>query len=211
MNIRSTCWSLTINNPTQTDEYNISEARQKGWKVDGQIEKGENGTPHYQLILKTPQVRFSAIKKVFPRAHIEPARNPEALQAYVHKVDSRVSHLPTQQELYPTQLQLFEWFSAFYNDAEEKKLEGEFVNPLTVFDNMIKQKIRQGYYIGAEVMNPQVRAYIRRFGADIAFREKNRIESRQDRQDTVENILIPEINVQEERNEESRRSSLSDA
>ena len=85
---RASVWSVTINNPTQTDEYNISEARQKGWKVEGQLERGEQGTEHYQLILRTPQVRFSAVKQVFPRAHIEVARNVGALTAYVHKEDT---------------------------------------------------------------------------------------------------------------------------
>ena len=35
-------------------------------------------------------MRFSAVKRVFPRAHIEVARNKKALEAYVHKEDTRV-------------------------------------------------------------------------------------------------------------------------
>lgn len=182
--VRATCWSITINNPVQTDEYNIAQARQKGWKCEGQLEQGESGTKHYQLMVRTPQVRFSAVKKMFPRAHIEVARNQQALEAYVHKDDTRVAQLQRQQEQYPTQLQLFEWFSSYYNTLDER------VNPLEVFDTMVSQKIRQGYYIGAEVMNPQVRAYIRKFGADIAARERNRIESRQDRQDNQDSIPL---------------------
>lgn len=77
-------------------------ARQRGWKVDGQLEKGENGTPHYQLILKTPQVRFSAVKKAFPRAHIEVARNVQALEQYVKKDETRVSALASSSEKYPS-------------------------------------------------------------------------------------------------------------
>lgn len=203
--VRATCWSLTINNPTKTDEYNIAQARQKGWKVDGQIEKGEQGTEHYQLILKTPQSRFSTIKKVFPRAHIEVARNQAALEVYVHKTDTRIKQLETAQEMYPTQLQLFEWFSDYYNSDPS-------VAPLQAFDTMVRHKIRQGYYIGAEVMNPQIRAYIRKFGADIAFREKNRIESRQDKTDNEEfNSHLEENGVQDSQSSQSRRSSVSDA
>ena len=82
---RSNIWSLTINNPTADDEECIQLARQKGWKVEGQKEVGKEGTPHYQLMLKTPQVRFSAVKKLFPRAHIEIARNATALAQYVTK------------------------------------------------------------------------------------------------------------------------------
>lgn len=83
MSQRARAWSVTINNPTQTDEYDIAQARLKGWKVEGQLEKGEQGTTHYQLLVKTPQVRFSLIKKAFPRAHIEVCRNLTALTAYV--------------------------------------------------------------------------------------------------------------------------------
>lgn len=99
---RSNNWSLTINNPTDADHEDMARARQKGWKVMGQVEKGENGTPHLQLHLQTPQIRFSAVKKAFPRAHIEVARNVQALANYVAKEDTRLAALPQQQEMYPS-------------------------------------------------------------------------------------------------------------
>jgi len=100
---RSMWWSVTINNPTGDDEELIALARQAGWRVEGQLEKGEAGTPHYQLAVKSPgQVRFSAVKKRFPRAHIEAAREPSALKKYVVKEETRVAQLPTTQELYPS-------------------------------------------------------------------------------------------------------------
>lgn len=80
MTDRATAWSLTINNPTQADEESIQLARQKGWQVIGQLEEGENGTKHYQLLLKTSRIRFGGVKKLFPRAHIEVARNVAALE-----------------------------------------------------------------------------------------------------------------------------------
>lgn len=96
---RATCWSITINNPTDEDiEVNLPG----GWKVQGQIEKGENGTEHYQAMLTTPQIRFSAVKKVYPRAHIEVARNRTALQKYVHKDDTRVREVADRQSEIPT-------------------------------------------------------------------------------------------------------------
>jgi len=73
MTDRATVWSVTINNPTPSDEEGIALARQRGWQVEGQKEKGSEGTEHYQLMVKTPQVRFSAVKKAFPRGHIEAA------------------------------------------------------------------------------------------------------------------------------------------
>lgn len=103
MSDRATCWSLTINNPTEDDDECIARARQKGWKVDGQPEKGEKDrTRHYQLILKTPQVRFSAVKKAFPRAHIQIARNPAALEQYCHKEETRDGELPSSSDKYPS-------------------------------------------------------------------------------------------------------------
>jgi len=83
-------------------------ARQRGWKIDGQKERGKEGTEHYQLHVTTPQVRFSAVKKMFPRAHIEVARNVTALKQYVNKEDTRVAPLVSSQERYPSQKRFFE-------------------------------------------------------------------------------------------------------
>lgn len=186
MSIRASCWSLTINNPVDSDEYSISEARQKGWKVEGQKEKGEGGTVHYQLLLRTPQVRFSAVKKVFPRAHIEVARNITALMNYVKKEDTRLAPLQIDQAKYPTTLQIYQWFSFYYYEA--KKLYPKASN-LEIFDLMCEQKIRQGYYLGAEVMNPQVRAFYKKFGDAIAHREKNKIGSLDRQTDRLDEIF----------------------
>lgn len=90
---RATMWSITINNPTAEDREAIELARQKGWKIEGQFEKGEEGTLHLQLAVRTPQLRFSTMKKHFPRAHIEIARNAAAFLQYVNKADTRVGLL----------------------------------------------------------------------------------------------------------------------
>jgi len=84
---KSSCWSITINNPTAEEVKCVMP----GWTLQGQYEVGKEGTRHFQGMLKTPHVRFSAIKKMFPRAHIEVARKPEALEVYVHKEDTRES------------------------------------------------------------------------------------------------------------------------
>lgn len=105
---RASHWSVTINNPTQDDEDYMELARQRGWKIDGQKERGKEGTEHYQLHVTTPQVRFSAVKKAFPRAHIEVARNVTALQQYVNKEDTRVAPLVASQDKYPSQKRFFE-------------------------------------------------------------------------------------------------------
>jgi len=87
MSDRGCCWSITINNPTDDD----TKCDMPGWSLEGQYEVGAEGTRHFQGILKTgKQVRFSAVKRVFPRAHIEVARNKKALEAYVKKEETRV-------------------------------------------------------------------------------------------------------------------------
>lgn len=188
---RSNCWSVTINNPLPIDEENIALARQKGWKVDGQLERGAQGTLHYQLIVRTPQVRFSALKKAFPRAHIEASRNPTALAQYVQKDQTRVASLSVDQSRYPSQLQIFRWFAFYYRDS---KKDNPDITNLQIFDLMIRQKIRQGYYIGAECMNPQIRAFFKKFGDDVAFREISSLDRQTDRQaiENSQSVNIPE-------------------
>jgi len=103
---KSTFWSLTINNPTAADMDALNTAAAKGWKVEGQEEMGKNGTKHFQIALTTPgQARYAAVKKVFTRAHIEPARNPVALHKYVHKEETRTGDLPPASEMYPSMSQ----------------------------------------------------------------------------------------------------------
>lgn len=192
---RSSNWSVTINNPTNKDEEEIALARQKGWKVDGQKEKGENGTEHYQLYVRTPQVRFSAVKKAFSRAHIEVARNPAALASYVTKEDTRVAALKTTQEQYPSQSQIWEWFaeecgsdsdldsyvSELYKEhtqsvardmsikllSKQEMREHAYLN---LFDRMISRHIAQGYYCELIGVNPQIRSAVKKYGFSICTR-----------------------------------------
>lgn len=100
---KSTYWSITINNPTADDREAIATARSRGWQVEGQIERAEStGTIHLQLRLRTPHIRFGAVKKVFKRAHIEAARNPAALKNYVHKEETRVEELDAGGDMFPS-------------------------------------------------------------------------------------------------------------
>jgi len=162
---RSSCWSLTINNPTSDDEEALNLARQRGWRVDGQKEVGKEGTPHYQLILHTGQVRFAAVKKLFPRAHIEPARNSAALAAYVKKDDTRAGSLPSQQEMYPSQKRFFEliWDEIYNNPecfenygfkVETKRFYGDKGTSKRAFYTATRELIRRGYVVENLASNP---------------------------------------------------------
>lgn len=174
---RATCWSLTINNPTPADEECISLARQKGWKVDGQLEQGEGGTLHYQIILRTPQVRFSAVKKAFPRAHIEQARKPVALAQYVHKEETRVGELHQQDEFYPSLTKFWdlirdqlEWDYALSLDEHDILTLDDSWFSLELFDAWCGHLIRKGYHVETMAVNPQVRSAWVKFGSALLYR-----------------------------------------
>jgi len=183
--VRATCWSVTINNPNQSDEENIARARQiSGWKVYGQLERGEQGTLHYQLCITTPQVRFAAVKKAFPRAHVEAARDRRALEKYVNKEETRVGSLTVSQEKYPTHSKLMEWYGEYFTKYGDERGGVDDHEFLKVFDLMVNQKIREGYYVESLAVNPQIRCAIQKFGRAINFRERARRQT--DRQ-TVQN------------------------
>jgi len=200
--VRANTWSVTLNMKTvkqETCDEMIQQARSAGWKVTGQLEKGE--TPHYQMMVQTPQVRFSAVKKMFPTGHIEPARNKQALAKYVTKEDTRIGALPEHDETYVTASRLWDMIYR-YNDAiglwdrttdevrcykehEQRALERD---PLAFYDRMIGYFIRQGYFVDMLATNPAIRSFWKKFWRDIL--ERCRVADRQtDRQ--AEIISVP--------------------
>lgn len=193
MSERSVHWSVTINNPKPDDEENIAMARQRGWVVEGQKEVGENGTPHYQLMVNTrTQQRFTALKKAFPRGHIEAARNPKALKQYVHKEETKVSELTISDRYVTSQKRLWELIVDYLEgcDADKKyrivigedSPYSERFDPLEALDHAVAKLIRDGWH-GVESMavNPQVRSAWQKFCWAIVYRrQKDRQTDRQD-------------------------------
>jgi len=170
---------VTINNPTERDEENISKARQARWTVEGQKEVGEEGTIHYQLYVDTKQqVRFSAVKKAFPRAHIEVALKPEALRNYVHKEETRVDALKDDEGNYPSLQKLWDMFYDYlYVKYEGISFEIHKITPatwLSRFDNFICKMIEDGYVVETMAVNPQIRSAIKNYGASIFYRSEIR-------------------------------------
>lgn len=188
MTERATCWSVTINNPTSYDEDCITEARSKGWSVEGQKEQGKEGTEHYQLMVRTPQVRFSALKKAFPRAHIQVARNPTALKQYVHKEDTKVSDLSDTPFISPTKLMdMFgEWVLAEYRTYADNYYMWMHGRELVRFDDFIISMINHDMNVELLAVNPQIRAAVKRFGTAIVTRSLRRQKDRQ----TAQNITF---------------------
>lgn len=87
---RATHWSVTINNPTDADREALKNPPQFVKKVMYQDEIGEGGTLHIQGYANTAQVRLSQLKKWLPRAHLEVARDKNALMKYVQKAETSV-------------------------------------------------------------------------------------------------------------------------
>lgn len=186
---RSRDWSVTINNPTQEDLEEIALARQAGWQILGQLEEGENGTRHYQLLVKSPaQCRFSAVKKRFSRAHIEPARCVAALARYVTKEETRVGDLPAQQDKYPSlskywtlvteylrglgkdgldYVALAEGKVRFYREERDRLYRKA---PLKMLDEATRDLIVRGYFVEGIGANPNTRSQWNLFSDVIMLR-----------------------------------------
>lgn len=185
---RGTCWAITINNPTEEDMTTTLPAK---WTIIGQMEKGKDGTPHYQAMLTTPQVRFSAIKKVYPRAHIELAKNKAALQKYVKKEDSRISSVPDRSSNIPTLFDYQHTVASYWDDDEFTALCDEHYSmvesskvkfvlddvALAYVDKLVAQDIEDGL-CGVEfiAINPMWRSAWKKFWKQMVARERAKIK-----------------------------------
>lgn len=191
---RASTWSLTINNPTEQD---LNPELPAGWKLSGQIEEGEEGTRHYQAMLTTPQVRFSAVKKIFPRGHIEIARNKKALAQYVHKEESRIEKVEDKQSNIMTLFQYQHVVAQQFNDDEYEKFRTDMleVDPklldqdifMYFIDKMVADDIVKGIQ-GIEyiAINPMWRSAWKKFGRQMIKRERINM-SQTDRQTDNDN------------------------
>ncbi|AJD07522.1 replication-associated protein [Sewage-associated circular DNA virus-15] len=187
---RATCWSITINNPLPSD-IPTAEALPAKWVLQGQLEEGKEGTVHYQGMLTTPQCRFSQVKKVLPRAHIEVAKNRTALEKYVHKEDTRLVEVPTVSSSLPT---LFDYqftvagrwvsteFDKYIDDFKDKDI-GDVA--LLYVDSLVEKDIINGMR-GIEfiAINPMWRSSWKRFWRGIILRHRS-IEDAQARQEDI--------------------------
>lgn len=215
MTDRAIHWMLTINNPTSADDEDVATAKGKGWLVEGQKECGKDGTPHYQLYVNTKsQQRFSALKKVFRRGHIEICRNPKASQQYVHKQETKVAELPSSDRYVTSQTKLWGLVSEILTSGDCDKRyridgsDGEPFNgkfkPLDALDYACSQLIRSGYYcVESMAVNPQVRSAWSRFWGDILVRnEQDRQTDRQTAVSEAEQSVCIEINADDDANED---------
>lgn len=175
-NERASCWSITINNPTEGEV----KCDQPGWTLTGQYEEGAEGTRHFQGMLKTPQIRFAAVKRVFPRAHIEAARNKQALEAYVHKSETRVAEYSGSSV--PNMFQFQDTIASDWNQEEfSRRISNEVyartykhdINEMALVyvDELVATRIEQGGR-GLEfiAINPMWRSSWKKFWRNIITR-----------------------------------------
>jgi len=171
---RSNCWSITTNNPVKAD---YSPALPPGWTIEGQKEIGKEGTPHLQLMLKCSGTeRFSAVKRVFPRAHIEKARDAKALANYVHKEETRVDEFRTQGIPSIFQYQKVvasKWDDKVFTDLRQSSNQCIEDSVMEYVDHIVSQEIEIGQE-GAEwlAINPMWICSWRKFWRSIIKRER---------------------------------------
>lgn len=185
---KSCCWSVTINNPTDDDITQWECLKDYDWvkEVSGQLEKGENQTPHIQGMVKTLSVRFSQIKKALPRAHIEAARSQAALAKYVVKEETRVGSIPTAKVATQSDIQkrilkmtLEKFLTAgsentkdrFYAWLQMENLKNKHFSE-SYIDAAVRTLILEGYFgIEFVMSNPQVRLAFKKYFCEIIIRE----------------------------------------
>lgn len=84
-------WLVTWNNPVVTDWDQLVELAQPVKFMTGQLERGKEGTNHWQFVMHFSSPRaFTAIRKQFPLCHLEIARVITRAVNYCRKTDSRV-------------------------------------------------------------------------------------------------------------------------
>lgn len=201
---KSCCWSITINNPTDDDLQQWESLKHAHFvrEAVGQMEKGENGTPHLQGMVKTTSVRFSQMKRALTRAHIEAARSAAALAKYVVKEETRVSTIPTtkvatQADVQKTILNLTltrylelgnennkELFYAWLRNIKYSKLlklEDQIFSVDYWIDTAVNNLIVEGFYgIEFVMSNPQVRSAFKNYFAAIIIRQYGASQATQD-------------------------------
>jgi len=213
---RASCWSITINNPTEQDVV----CGIPGWSLSGQYEQGEEGTRHFQGMLKTPQVRFSAVKKAFPRAHIEKARNSAALAVYVNKKDTRIATYEATGV--PS---MFEYQAIIAERWETEEFQGRLqdqisYNPrkwkdtdalaLEYVDDIVAELIQEGSK-GIEfiAINPMWRCSWKKFWASIIARHNASLSVQEEAQarNQTHDASSSERTCPEENNQESNQAA----
>lgn len=155
----------------------------ENWSLEGQIEQGLDSQQklHAQLFLKTERTRGTKIIKYFPNCYIDEAKNPFALQKYVHKEDTRVAEFKTIENRSPSwplvRDKFFDWLietEPFYSHIKDDM--DERVSPrLEYWDKFITLSVAEGMNVELVGVNPQYRSAIRRYWSGFITRAECRL------------------------------------
>jgi len=138
---RASMWGITLNNPTPAELEKMRYPNLPNFviSIKHQQEIGESGTLHVQCALKTTSRDFTTIKKYLPRAFIEIARNQDALNNYVQKIETAV---PGTQ---------YEWPVGPTNDiVEPTPAEGAYIPPRVECIQVLKCIARSSPFLTIE-------------------------------------------------------------
>lgn len=160
MTDKGTYWSITAYN----DEIAICEnsASWPPWvsKMHGGREEcPTTGRVHFQGLLQCKtQVRFSAVKKLFPTAHIEVAKDKSALMKYVMKEETAVgtkNTIENPREYWPMERSLVQLAEACDVLGLDKEYYREVMDdPKTSYWNAVKVIIRKEPWRITQYANP---------------------------------------------------------
>ena len=183
----NTWYSVVINNPTPEDDVALQTATENGWLVEGQLEKGKNGTLHYQLAVRTDE-GWTAVKQMFPRANISEADDPVALRRYVVKTETRAVDLttPTPPRCRATKLNNVQFFDALLctmwdmgstspsQSVASLRRAIEKDDSLTFYDSAVQRWMEDAstpqfaMELATRAIRPDVRAVYRRYRSALA-------------------------------------------
>lgn len=196
---RASCWSITLYYDANEKPVDVDfqlPSIPAGWSVEGQLEKcPKTERLHYQGMAKTPQIRMSALTRVFgAKNHFEKARNQLALADYVHKDETRVGEVAGKSVMnmydfskYIAEKFVMEDYEQMKKDADELsyKTDGKIKADyeavmLEYIDELVCEAIESGIE-GAEWngSNPAFRAMWKKYGLAVVRRT---LRGRQDRQ-----------------------------
>lgn len=120
--IKARTWLCTLNNPGQISLESIHANLLAVYTV-GQLEKGENGTLHFQFYQNfKSQVRLSHYKKLLPEAHCEPVIVDNGADKYCMKEDTRVEG-PWEYGQKPLQRNSKKDWDSIYEKAKSGEIE----------------------------------------------------------------------------------------
>lgn len=200
---RATCWSLTINNPVESDFEAVKRVENvRGWSIVGQEECGtKDGTPHLQLCLKTDYTRGSAVKKHFPRAHIEKARNKEALLDYVQKPETAKGEVMIIENKWISFKDVRTLFfkhiasTTHANDVYDIPETLDFTAKMRKWDDYICTQIAEGIECGDIGVNPSYRSQVGKYWDGFLEHIRRQQTDRQTEETSVSSINIPTIHA----------------